>query len=111
MTDLDGAIARLHELKALGVHPALDDFGTGYSSLAHVRHFPLNLLKIDRAFIDARSPRSARRSTCASSPRGSRPRTSGASSTATAARATCTRALLPASELALATAAARAGYS
>ena len=53
MTDLDGAIARLHELKALGVHLALDDFGTGYSSLAYVRHFPLNALKIDRAFIEA----------------------------------------------------------
>jgi EAL domain-containing protein (putative c-di-GMP-specific phosphodiesterase class I) len=53
MSDLDAAVARLHELKGLGVNLALDDFGTGYSSLAHVRHFPLNALKIDRAFIEA----------------------------------------------------------
>jgi two-component system sensor histidine kinase BarA len=42
------SIARLHEL---GVRIALDDFGVGYSSLSHLRMFPFDKLKIDRAFI------------------------------------------------------------
>jgi diguanylate cyclase (GGDEF)-like protein/PAS domain S-box-containing protein len=51
MTDTDAAIARLHDLRARGYQLSLDDFGTGYSSLSHVKRFPLDELKIDRAFI------------------------------------------------------------
>lgn len=51
MEDLDGAIARMHELASLGVRLAIDDFGTGYSSLSTLKKFPLSRLKIDRSFI------------------------------------------------------------
>lgn len=51
MDDLDSNINTLQQLRQLGVGLSLDDFGTGYSSLSYLRRFPIDELKIDRAFI------------------------------------------------------------
>ena len=52
MLDSQGVIARLEELKSLGVKIAIDDFGTGYSSLNYLRQFPVDALKVAKPFID-----------------------------------------------------------
>ena len=52
MQDTDTSVARLEELTRLGVRIAIDDFGTGYSSLSYLRRFPIDILKVDKSFVD-----------------------------------------------------------
>ncbi|MFC3093248.1 EAL domain-containing protein [Alteromonas sediminis] len=52
MENPEQGLMMMQRLRERGIHLALDDFGTGYSSLAYLKQFPLNTLKIDKAFID-----------------------------------------------------------
>jgi diguanylate cyclase (GGDEF)-like protein/PAS domain S-box-containing protein len=53
ISDVELAIDRLHALRKLGVQVAIDDFGTGYSSLNYILQLPIDVLKIDKKFIDS----------------------------------------------------------
>jgi CheY-like chemotaxis protein len=51
MQDVDGVIGVLERIKEIGVKITVDDFGTGYSSLAYLKRFPIDSLKVDKAFV------------------------------------------------------------
>ena len=49
--NFDPVVEQLEALRETGMHIAIDDFGTGYTSLAHVKHLPVDKLKVDRSFV------------------------------------------------------------
>lgn len=48
---IDSILGTLNDLKKIGVRVAIDDFGKGYSALNYLKHFPIDILKIDKCFI------------------------------------------------------------
>ncbi len=51
VTDIEGSVSVLRELKELGIQIAIDDFGTGYSSLSQLDYLPVDIIKVDRSFV------------------------------------------------------------
>lgn len=52
MQNVSSAVLTMQELKSMGVRLSIDDFGTGYSSLSCLKRFPIDVLKIDRSFVE-----------------------------------------------------------
>jgi diguanylate cyclase (GGDEF)-like protein/PAS domain S-box-containing protein len=59
LTDIDGIRSTFKALKEIGIKICIDDFGTGYSSLTYLQSFPIDVLKIDKTFIDRIEPSSS----------------------------------------------------
>lgn len=52
ISSMDNVVEVLSELKKMGIHIALDDFGTGYASLSYLQMLPIDMIKVDKLFVD-----------------------------------------------------------
>jgi diguanylate cyclase len=53
LTDVDQTVETLDQLRRLGIRVAIDDFGTGYSSLSYLKRLPIDVVKLDRSFVES----------------------------------------------------------